>query len=367
MSSKENQKITVTVDNLTVIRLLFLVFSAFVAFLFLKRIMEPLVLIIVSAFLAIGLNPAVSWIARKLRLKSRVTATGIAYLLVVGFLVTFSVIVFPPIVNQTIDFVKQAPETIQELRQNNKKIDEVIKKYNIEEEVSKYTKNFGSNISNYSGDALSTAGKVSATIAKVFIVFVLTFMMLVEGPEWIKKYFGTLSQRNKKRHQRLAQKMYRVIVGYFNGQVIIAAAGGFFAAVGLFVIGHIMHVPVNAIALGGIVALFALMPMIGTTIGASIVVLSIAVNSVPMALIMAGFFFIYQHIENITIQPYIQSKNSSISPLIVFMAALIGVAVSGLLGALLAIPVAGCLKVYIDDYFAQHNEKPLSKAEVDKF
>ncbi len=367
MALKDNPKVTVTVDNFTVIRLLLLVFGAFMAFLFLEKIREPLVLIIISAFLAIGLNPAVSWIAKKLRLKSRVTATGIAYVLVVGFLVVFSVIVFPPIVSQTIDFVRQAPDTIQHLRDDNKRIDELIKKYNIEDEVTKYANNFGSNISNYSGDALSTAGKVSATIAKIFIVFVLTFMMLVEGPEWIKKYFGTLKQKNRKRQERIAHKMYKVIVGYFNGQVIIAAAGGFFAAVGLFVVGHIMHVSVNAIALGGIIALFALMPMIGTTIGASIVILSVAITSLPMALIMAVYFFIYQHIENVTIQPYIQSKNSSISPLIVFMAALIGVAVSGILGALLAIPVAGCIKVYIDDYFAEHHEAPLTKAEVDKF
>lgn len=351
MDSKKQT--TIRVDNSTIIRALILIFFAVLGFMLLRKMADSLMLVVISAFLAIGLNPAVSWIARKLRLKSRVTATGIAYVLVVGFLISFFALVFPPIVKQTIDFVKQAPQTVNQLRHDNKKIDELIIKYNVEEEVSKYTKNFGSNIQKYSSNALATAGKVGATFAKTLIVFVMTFMMLVEGPVWMEKYFKSLLKSRRERQKQLAAKMYKVIVGYFNGQVMIALAGGFFATIALLITSNIMHVDINEIALGGIVALFALMPMIGTTIGASIVCLSVAVSSLPMAIVMAIFFFVYQHIENVTLQPFIQSRSSSISPLVVFVAAILGVSLGGLVGALFAIPAAGCIKVYADDYFAR--------------
>ncbi len=359
-------KTTINIDNSTVIRVLFLIFGGVLVFMFLSRIIEPLIMILISAFLAIGLSPAVSWIANKLRIKSRAAATGLAYIFVVAFLATFFTLVFPPIIKQTIDFVKQVPQSVQDLRDNNQSVNNFIEKYNIESEIDKYTSNFGSKITEYSSSALSTAGKVGATLAKTVMVLVITFMMLVEGPTWIKKYFDSLKKEKRSRQQYLARKMHRVVVGYFNGQVLIAAVGGLFATLGIFIIGHIMGVSVNAIALGGIVALFALLPLIGTTIGAAIAVLTIAISSIPMAIVMIIYFIIYQQIENATIQPLIQSKNSSITPLTVFIAALLGVGLGGLLGALLAIPAAGCVKVYLDDYFARRasGTKQLAEAKV---
>lgn len=356
----KKREVTVKIDNLTIIRILFLIFMAVIGFLVLKKIIEPLVLVVISAFLAIALNPAVSWISRKLRLRSRATATGIAYILVVGFLVTFFSLVFPPIVNQTIDFVKQAPQTIKDLRHDNPKVDELIAKYNIEKELSKYTDQFGSNIKQYSSNALSTAGKVGMTLAKTVIVFVLTFMMLVEGPAWFERYYATLKPKNRQHQKQLAHKMYKIIVGFVNGQVIVAALGGLFATLGLLVASNILNVSVNAVALGGIVALFALLPLIGTTIGASIVILSSAIVSLPLALIMIGYFIIYQQIENVTIQPYIQSKSSNLTAMTVLISALVGAGMGGLLGALFAIPAAGILKILIEDYFDRKSASKLS-------
>lgn len=157
----------------------------------------------------------------------------------------------------------------------------------------------------------------------------------------------------KREHRRkLARKMYRVVVSYVNGQAIIAALGGTFAAVALYIFSQIFNAPVNAIALGGIVGLFALLPLIGTTIGAVIVVLASLLVSAPLAIAAAIYFIVYQQIENVTIQPYIQSKSNNLTPLTVFASALLGVGFGGLLGAIIAIPTAGCIKILVEDHYA---------------
>lgn len=353
MSDKENKHTTIKVENSTVFRVLFIVLLGILLFSVLDKIIQPLILILISFFLAIGLNPIVSKITRLLRSKGRGVATGVAYIAVVAFLVTFFALVFPPIVKQTVDFVKEVPSTVQDLRQNNKAVSNFIEKYKVDEEVNRLTDDFGSRFSELGRPALSTASKVGSTLVSIIVVFVLTFMMLVEGPNWFNKYLKTLKPASRERHKQNAKKMYKVIVGYVNGQVIIAALGGFFATLALVITSQILDVNVNSIALGGIVALFALLPLIGTTIGAILVVLSSLIVSVPLAIVIAIYFIVYQQIENITIQPFVQSRSSSLTPLIVFVSAILGVALGGILGALLAIPAAACIKVLVDDYYSR--------------
>lgn len=278
-------------------------------------------------------------------------ATGAAYVLVISFLIAFFSIVFPPLVQQTIDFLKQVPETVQNVKDENTTIGSFVYRYNLNDDIDQITNDFSSRIGELRDPAISTAGKIGTTVVSTLVVLVLTFMMLVEGPTWLEKYFAVLKPKHRTHHRKLAKQMYKVVVGYVNGQVIIAAIGGVFAAITIFIASQILNVSVNAIALGGIIALFALLPMIGTIIGSVIVVLACLLVSFPLAVVMAIYFLVYQQIENVTIQPYVQSKTNTLTPLLVLIAALLGVGVGGLLGALLAIPTAGCIKIVLDDYF----------------
>lgn len=346
-----HKDINVKIDNSTVIRVLYIILLGLLFFSVLGKITQPLILIVISFFLAIALNPAVSWIAKKLPSGSRSAATGVAYVAVVAFLVGFFALIFPPIVRQTVSFVKDVPETVQNFKNNNETAKKLVERYKIDKQVDNLTSDLKTKLSKTGGPALSAAGKIGSTIGSIVIVFVLTFMMLVEGPNWFKHYFKLVNPAKRSHQKMLAKRMYKVIVGYVNGQVLIAALGGFFATITLFIASHFMHVNINAIALGGLVALFALLPMVGTTIGAILVVLSSLIVSVPLAIVMAIFFVIYQQLENITIQPYIQSRTNTLTPLLVIISALLGVAIGGILGALLAIPAAGCIKVLADDYY----------------
>lgn len=140
--------------------------------------------------------------------------------------------------------------------------------------------------------------------------------------------------------------MYKVVTGYVNGQVFIATID----AVAALIIMLILRQP-YAVPLAGIIWITGLIPLIGATMGAVIVVLVAFLHSPINALILAIYFPIYQLIENHSIQPYVQSKALKMSALLVFATVVVGYSFGGILAALLALPVVGCIQVLVVDYF----------------
>lgn len=353
----------VSVDNATIIRAIALVVVAIFALQFFHSIVQPLTAIFIAFFLALALNPAVSWIARHLKDKSRVRATGAAYILVITILVGFIALVVPPLVRQTSDFIQNVPDTIQTFKQSDTALSRFVRANNLDKQLDHFSKDFGNKFKESGKPALSAAGTILSTVATVIAIFVLTFMMLVEGPTWIKRFFAVQPADKREHRRELATKMYRVVTGYVNGQVLVALIGGGFTTVALFITSSIYDVSINPLALGGIVMLTALMPLIGNIIGYSLVTLACLLVSAPLALTMAIFFIVYGQIENVTIQPTIQSRTNNLTPLTVFIAALLGVGFGGILGALVAIPIAGCLRVLVDDYYSQKTSKSIAETK----
>lgn len=348
--------IVINIESRTVVRILVLVVISLLFLAFLENIAKPLTLIIISLFLALALNPAVSWIASQLKNQSRAVATGTAYVLVIAVICLFLSIVVPPLVSQTEKFVRDVPAKVENLTDDNSAVRRFVDRYELNDEISAATENLKNRFSDISRPALSTASAIGSTIVSAIVVFVLTFMMLIEGPSWLHKAVSVMPKDKREHRRELAKKMYRVVVGYVNGQVIVAILGGVFATTMLFILSHIFDASINPIALGGIIFLFSLLPMIGAFIGGAIVVFACLLVSPPLALAVAIYFIVYQQIENATIQPYIQAKTNNLTPLIVFVAAILGIGIGGFLGAFLAIPAAGCIKVLIEDYYQNRDQ-----------
>jgi predicted PurR-regulated permease PerM len=351
MADIKSKSVTINIESRTVIRVLGLMIAALLAIKFVENIIHPLVLIFVAFFLAMALNPVVSKISSMLKTRSRVLATGIAYILVIAFLAAFIAFVVPPLVKQTADFIKEVPSSIQDYKQGNSSVADLVHKYNLNSQVDRFTSDFSHRFGDFGKPVLSTAGAIGSAVVNTLTVLVLTFMMLVEGHGWLDRFWAVQNPAKRARRKRLASRMYKVVTSYVNAQVIIAALGGLFASIAIYILSQVFNAPVNAIALGGIISMFALLPLIGTTLGSIVVVLACLLVSAPLALAVAVYFVIYQQIENVTIQPYIQSRGNDLTPLIVFIAALLGVGFGGILGAFVAIPAAGCIKILVEDYY----------------
>lgn len=353
----ERHPTEVTVSNRTVVRLILLTLATIVGIRFALSVTNVLVLIFIAFFLALALNPGVSWIARKLRLKSRVTATGIAYLAVIAVLGAMITYVVPPLGRQTVDFVQDIPRTIDSLQTDDTAPGRFVQHYNLGEQLEGFKDNIEERTKDLRQPVVATAGRVGSALVSIITVLVLTFMMLVEGPIWLDRYWRFLPARRRDHQRKLAGKMYRVVTGYVNGQLLLSLIAASFSFIVLVIASTLLDVSVNAVALAGILIFTGLIPMIGNTIGGIIVTLACLFVSAPLALIMAGFFILYQQIENISLQPYIQAKYNELSPLLVFVAALLGIGFGGFLGALVAIPFAGCAKILFLDYLERREAR----------
>jgi predicted PurR-regulated permease PerM len=183
--------------------------------------------------------------------------------------------------------------------------------------------------------------------------------MLVEGPRWLEFFKRLTPRRHREDAARLANDMYRVVKGYVNGQVTLAAIAAGFIIPMLFIL-HISY----PVALMVVVFVCGLIPMVGHTIGAVIVTSVAAFHSPTSAIIILAYYILYQQIENYLIQPRIQANSTNLSPLLVFIAVVVGVSFSGLLGGLVAIPLMGCLRIVVLYYLESQNL--LSEPELEK-
>ncbi|MFO0920451.1 MAG: AI-2E family transporter [Candidatus Saccharimonadales bacterium] len=346
---------TISITTNTLIKAILVAAIAIIGYQMIGSISHELKLIAISLFLAIGLNPAVTWITVRIKSKSRLRATGAAYIIVITLLIGFLSLVIPPLVKQTTKFVTTVPSTLNALKTQDSPLANTLRRYQLNDYIDEAVNNFKDRFDDdLSKPIISTAGRVGGTVVSIITVLILTFMMLVEGPIWFNQYLALQPEKLRSKRKKTIKSMYRVITGFFYGQMLIAFIAATFAAIMLLILNAIFGVSVNAIALSGIVFIFGLIPLVGNIIAAGIVVLICLISSWPMALIMLGFFILYQQIENATLQPYIQSRKNQLTPLTVFIAALLGAGLGGVLGALAAIPLVGCARILLEDYIKEH-------------
>jgi len=187
----------------------------------------------------------------------------------------------------------------------------------------------------------------------------LTFMMLIEGPRWIRLFEDMVPDEHHPRLRRLSADMYRVVKGYVNGQVMLAAIAAVLLLPAMFILG--ISYP---IALMVVVFVCGLIPLVGHTIGAVIVTTVALFHSPLAAIIILAYYILYQQIENYIIQPRIQANSTNMSPLLVFASVIVGVNFGGLFGGLVAIPVAGCARILVIDILKRKHILTETEAET---
>ncbi len=358
-------KVKVDIDTKVFIRLVLVILGFGLAILAIYKSRGALTLIAISLFLALALNPPVSKLARLLPSNSRVGATALAYLVVLILLGGFLVLIVPPVIEQSAKFANTVPDLIDDAYSNRYIFDDFIERYDLEETVDNAVEGAkaqaASVATNLGNILVSGFGTLLGGVANLLFILVITFLMLIEGPAWMAKVWGLYDDNERlERHRALVQRMYRIVTGFVNGQLAVAAIAAVASLIVLLTLSVTIGLPANlAVPLAAIVFIFSMIPMIGATIGAVLVGLVLLFNSPMAALIFLIYFVVYQQIENNFISPTIQSKSVEISALIILLAILIGINVGGLLGGVIAIPVAGCLRVLLLDQLEQARKKRL--------
>ncbi|HVX23978.1 MAG TPA: AI-2E family transporter [Candidatus Saccharimonadales bacterium] len=347
-SAEPVPEVALTISLETFLRVVLMIIATVIVLAALHKATHALILIFGAFFLALALNAPVSWLSQHLPGKkrgSRSLATTLSFLIVVILLGAFIASIVPPLVRQTESFVKAAPHLVSEFRNQNGEVGRLIRRYHLEHQVSDLSSQLSDRLKNIGGTAFSTAQTIGSSAFSLLTILVLTFMMLVEGPRWLAFARDVIPDRRQAMADDLARDMYRVIKGFVNGQVILAAL----ASVLILPAVLILHVS-YPVALLVVIFICGLIPMVGHTIGAIIVTTVALFQSTSAAIIILAYYILYQQIENYLIQPRIQANSTNMSPLLVFMSVVIGVSFGGLFGGLVAIPVAGCLRIALLEY-----------------
>lgn len=323
----------------------------------LAAVQTQLIWVASAFFIAIALNPAVDGLQNYMPKRNRglsLTVVMLALLTIISVLVlTF----LPILVKQTTSLIENAPSVVRNLQEANTPLSGILERYNAEEAVERSLGNAFQGLAGATGSVIDIAQGIFTGFAAVVTVIVLSIFMLLEGPRWMQRIWTSHPASSRARSQKLVAEMYKAISGYFSGMLLIAALSGIVATIMMTIVGVPYSVP-----LGMVVALLGLIPFVGATLAAVIVVLAALLGaSTTAAIAMAVYFIIYQQLENNILQPVIQGRTTDLSPLVVTIAILLGVTVAGIFGALVAIPVAACIKVLISYWLNQEAGKKPSK------
>jgi predicted PurR-regulated permease PerM len=362
-SHPDAPEVALTITARTFFKVLLLIVVTMVLLSALKSAAHAIVLIVIALFLAVALNAPVSWVARHLPgtlRHNRTLATALSFLIVVAIIGAFVVSLIPPIVRQSQSLIENAPRLVQDIRSSNSQASQVIQRYHLQGQIDQLSSELSSRLQNSSGSAVSALTQIGSSIFSSMAILVLTFMMLIEGPRWLTVIRELLPAKHREQADRLARDMYKVVKGYVNGQVVLAALASLLVLPGLLIF-HVSY----PIALMGVVFICGLIPMVGHTIGA-IIVATVAVFHSPFSgLGILIYYILYQQIETYLIQPRLQANTTSLSPLLVLMSLVVGVSFGGLVGGLVAIPVVACIRVWVVDYLHTHRHISESAAAAE--
>lgn len=357
-------KVRIEIDTKTFVRFWLVVIGFGLAGLMIYSARDALMVLGTALFLALALNAPVRKLASWLPGKSRLGGTALAFMLLIIILTSVIWFVVPPLVQQSAKFAETLPGLVNGVNEQwhglkgfveqnglQPQIDSLMN--NVREQASGWAASFGANI-------LGSIGSLASFLASAFLVLVLTFLMLLEGQEWMERLWRLYRDEQRRDHHKvLVGKIYNVVTGYIVGQLTVSGIGSLCA--GAFVFGMSWFIPEIAANLAMptilLVFLLSLIPMFGATIAGVVVGLMLMLNSVSAGVIYLIYFVIYQQIENNFIAPVIQGKKVELSALAILVAVTVGLYVGGLVGGVVAIPIAGSLKVLMDDYLA-HNREP---------
>jgi predicted PurR-regulated permease PerM len=302
-----------------------------------------LVLIVVSLFLAIGLNPAVEWLGR--RGLKRSMAVLFVVVLVLAAVALFLVALVPVIADQVNLIVDNAPKWAREL-QSNRMIQRLDRRYDVIQRAQDAVTGKGVGSAVFGG-VIGVGLKVVSFLANTFIVVVLTLYFLATLPTVKRAGYRLAPASRRPRVTELGDQILRSVGAYVSGAFLVAMAAGLSSLLFLFLVGLNEY----AVALAAVVTLLDVIPMIGATLGA-VVVTAIGFATDPkIGLYCLIFYVAYQQFENYVIYPRVMSRSVDLPGSIIVIAALVGASLLGVVGALLAIPTAAAITLLVREVF----------------
>ncbi len=326
MRTSELVRLTAVI-TLTVLAMVGLVF-------FLVKIRSILLWVLVGVILAIALQPAVAWLER--HGSGRIVAALLVSLVTIAGLVAAIVAIALPVVLQSNTFIRALPRLVNSVFSTGGSLHFLETRFHVIERLSAVTPAQVFHVlAGNQATIVSAVTKAASIVAATVTILVIMVMLLIEGPRAWNSVLGVLKGEERRWTERIGQNFLRATGGYVRGNLAISVVAGLASYVMLKIVGT-----PYAETLAVLVAILDIIPLVGATIGAVIVsVVAFATGGVTDGVVVIIFFIVYQQFENNVLQNIVYAKTLTLSPLVVFIAALIGASLAGIVGVLLAIPL----------------------------
>ena len=315
--------------------------------------------LVIAIMLALALDPAVRWMMRRgLKRWSAAALTSlVAFIVIVGIATALAI----PLVSQTHQLISRLPTYTRDLFKPGSVLQPLDQRFHIVERIRNVTTTDVIRIvTGARGSILAAFTRTVSLLAAIVTIFAFTVMLLIEGPRTWGGILGLFSERRHRAGTLMGDRVAEAVGGYVRGNLLISLIAGVAAYLALLILGVPYPVPL-ALTVG----LLDVVPLVGATLGAVVCI----VVSVPQgwltAVILTGYFVVYQLFENNVIQVAVYSKTVSMSPLTVLVAGLAGATLGGIVGVVIAIPLASAVViVFRERSWTEEDEPVASGADV---
>ncbi|MEY3857863.1 MAG: hypothetical protein RL290_457 [Actinomycetota bacterium] len=310
----------------------------------LASVSQIFILILIALFLATGLNPAVEALRR--RNMSRTTAVTIIFTSVIAFVIFFALVVAPPVISQGTQLINKAPTLLAELT-NNATINKLNDQYGIIDTLQTKLKSVtsdGTLLISAFGGVIGVGKSVLSGFFTFLTILVLTLYFITSLPQAVDLGLSLVPASRRERVGHLTNAIIARVGSFVGSQIVIAAM----ASVFVFTLSIVLGLP-SPIAIGMIVFVCGLIPLIGHFLGSGIVTIIALTQSIAIGVIAFVAYVVYVQVENYVVTPRIMKRTLAVPGAVTIISALIGSSLLGLVGGLLAVPVAASIILILDE------------------
>jgi predicted PurR-regulated permease PerM len=329
-----------------IVRVVLVVVAVLVALYLIWLLRKPISWLLIAIFLAVALAPAVNRLTGRMKRGLAITVVYIGLLLVPIALIA---LIVPPLISEANNFAENVPayaDDVTNFVQENERLRSLNEDYDItgrlEEEAGKLPDRLGGAAGTLRDIGLGIVNSLFALIT----ILVLTAFLLGSGRTWIDAIIASRPPEQRARLRRSLENIASAVGGYVAGALTIAVIAG----VATYVVLTILGVPFSG-PLAVLAGLFSLIPLVGATIAAVLIgVVTLFENFPTATIIWTIWAIVYQQLENHLIQPQIQKRTVNVHPFITIVAVLFGGTLLGVMGAIVAIPVAASIQILLREY-----------------
>jgi predicted PurR-regulated permease PerM len=330
----------------SILRIVMTVVCVAIALYLLYLLRRPIGWLLIALFLAVALSPPVNVLARRMR---RGLAITIVYLGLLAVPLLLIALIVPPLITEGERFVDNLPQyarDVSDFVQENRRLREINQDYDITGQLENEAAKLPGRLGGAAGTLRDVGfGIVNSTFALITIL-VLAAFMLGSGRRWTDAAIRMRPPEQRERLRRSLDHMASAVGGYVAGALTIALIAGVATYLVLLILGVPFRAPLAVIA-----GLFSLIPLVGATIAAFLIGIVTLFENFPTAtIIWAIWAIVYQQFENHVIQPQVQKRTVHVQPFVTIVAVLFGSSLLGVLGALVAIPVAASIQILLREY-----------------